>query len=218
MKLAGFDLSAKRSGKSSESVIPVISKKGKADLRLAEELLVALLVLARVVQRHPARLDRQARPFDLLQTVAGLGLSQLGLQRSHGGRRAVDLGRQHLAADLPHGLELPQVLLGALQVGLGLVAQRRELAAVEDGEHLAHLRHPALVGPDLLHPTAHLKGEVGLGGLDRPRVIKLGAAPVVLPPEHERPHAQQQRRKRDQDHLLPLHRPPLRVEKALNQI
>jgi transposase len=35
LKLAGFDLSAKRSGKSSESVIPVISKKGKADLRYA---------------------------------------------------------------------------------------------------------------------------------------------------------------------------------------
>ena len=33
LKLAGFDLSAKRSGKSSESVIPVISRKGKADLR-----------------------------------------------------------------------------------------------------------------------------------------------------------------------------------------
>jgi len=35
LKLAGFDLSAKRSGKSSESVIPVISRKGKADLRYA---------------------------------------------------------------------------------------------------------------------------------------------------------------------------------------
>jgi transposase len=35
MKLSGFDLSAKRSGKSSESVIPVISRKGKADLRFA---------------------------------------------------------------------------------------------------------------------------------------------------------------------------------------
>jgi transposase len=35
LKLAGFDLSAKRSGKSSERVIPVISKKGKADLRYA---------------------------------------------------------------------------------------------------------------------------------------------------------------------------------------
>ncbi len=35
LKLSGFDLSAKRSGKSSESVIPVISRKGKADLRFA---------------------------------------------------------------------------------------------------------------------------------------------------------------------------------------
>jgi transposase len=35
LKLAGFDLSAKRSGKSSERVVPVISKKGKADLRYA---------------------------------------------------------------------------------------------------------------------------------------------------------------------------------------
>jgi len=32
-KMAGFDLSAERSGKSSPSAIPVISKKGKADLR-----------------------------------------------------------------------------------------------------------------------------------------------------------------------------------------
>ena len=35
LKLAGLDLSAKRSGKSSESGIPVISRKGKADLRYA---------------------------------------------------------------------------------------------------------------------------------------------------------------------------------------
>jgi len=35
LKLSGFDLSAKRSGKASESVIPVISRKGKADLRFA---------------------------------------------------------------------------------------------------------------------------------------------------------------------------------------
>jgi len=35
LKMAGLDLSAKRSGKSSESVIPVISRKGKADLRYA---------------------------------------------------------------------------------------------------------------------------------------------------------------------------------------
>jgi transposase len=35
LKMAGLDLSAERSGKSSQSAIPVISKKGKADLRYA---------------------------------------------------------------------------------------------------------------------------------------------------------------------------------------
>jgi transposase len=35
LKLAGFDLSANRSGKTSQNVTPVISKKGKADLRYA---------------------------------------------------------------------------------------------------------------------------------------------------------------------------------------
>jgi len=35
LKLAGWDLSANRSGKRSEQVVPVISKKGKADLRYA---------------------------------------------------------------------------------------------------------------------------------------------------------------------------------------
>lgn len=35
VKLAGFDLSANRSGKTSQSAAPVISKKGKADLRYA---------------------------------------------------------------------------------------------------------------------------------------------------------------------------------------
>ena len=35
LKLAGFDLSAKRSGKKSEKVVPVISRRGKADLRFA---------------------------------------------------------------------------------------------------------------------------------------------------------------------------------------
>jgi len=35
LKMAGLDLSAKRSGKTSERAIPVISKKGKADLRYA---------------------------------------------------------------------------------------------------------------------------------------------------------------------------------------
>ena len=35
LKMAGLDLSAERSGKTSERAIPVISKKGKADLRYA---------------------------------------------------------------------------------------------------------------------------------------------------------------------------------------
>jgi transposase len=35
LKMAGWDLSAKRSGKKSETVTPVVSKKGKADLRYA---------------------------------------------------------------------------------------------------------------------------------------------------------------------------------------
>jgi transposase len=35
VKMAGYDLSAKRSGKRSETVVPVISKRGKADLRYA---------------------------------------------------------------------------------------------------------------------------------------------------------------------------------------
>ena len=35
LKLAGLDLSAKRIGKSSDRAVPVISKKGKADLRYA---------------------------------------------------------------------------------------------------------------------------------------------------------------------------------------
>ena len=35
LKMAGLDLSANRSGKNSDAAIPVISKKGKADLRYA---------------------------------------------------------------------------------------------------------------------------------------------------------------------------------------
>ena len=35
IRMAGFDLSAKRSGKNADSATPVISKKGKADLRYA---------------------------------------------------------------------------------------------------------------------------------------------------------------------------------------
>jgi len=35
LRLAGYDLGAKRSGNTSESAVPVISKKGKAELRYA---------------------------------------------------------------------------------------------------------------------------------------------------------------------------------------
>ena len=35
LKMAGMDLNAKRSGKKSDTVVPVISKKGRADLRYA---------------------------------------------------------------------------------------------------------------------------------------------------------------------------------------
>ena len=35
LKMAGWDLSASRSGKKSDNVVPVISKKGKGDLRYA---------------------------------------------------------------------------------------------------------------------------------------------------------------------------------------
>jgi transposase len=35
LRLAGFDLSASRSGEKSKTAVPVISKKGKADLRYA---------------------------------------------------------------------------------------------------------------------------------------------------------------------------------------
>ena len=49
LKMAGMDLSAKRSGKKSESVVPVISKKGKADLRYA---LYQAAVIASTRNRH----------------------------------------------------------------------------------------------------------------------------------------------------------------------
>jgi transposase len=49
LKLAGYDLSAERSGKSSDAAIPVISKKGKADLRYA---LYQGALIASVRDRH----------------------------------------------------------------------------------------------------------------------------------------------------------------------
>jgi transposase len=49
LKLAGFDLSATRSGKTSDSAVPVISKKGKASLRYA---LYQAAFIASVKNKH----------------------------------------------------------------------------------------------------------------------------------------------------------------------
>jgi len=49
LKMAGLDLSAERSGKSSQSAVPVISKKGKADLRYA---LYQAALIASIRDRH----------------------------------------------------------------------------------------------------------------------------------------------------------------------
>jgi len=49
LKMAGLDLSAERSGKGSERVVPVISKKGKADLRYA---LYQAALIASIRDRH----------------------------------------------------------------------------------------------------------------------------------------------------------------------
>jgi hypothetical protein len=49
LKMAGLDLSAERSGKTSASAVPVISKKGKADLRYA---LYQAALIASIRDRH----------------------------------------------------------------------------------------------------------------------------------------------------------------------
>jgi len=49
LKMAGMDLSANRSGKNSDSAIPVISKKGKADLRYA---LYQAALIASIKNQH----------------------------------------------------------------------------------------------------------------------------------------------------------------------
>jgi transposase len=49
LKMAGLDLSAERSGKTSQSAVPVISKKGKADLRYA---LYQAAMVASISDRH----------------------------------------------------------------------------------------------------------------------------------------------------------------------
>jgi transposase len=49
LKMAGFDLSAERSGNRSDAAIPVLSKKGKADLRYA---LYQAALIASIRNRH----------------------------------------------------------------------------------------------------------------------------------------------------------------------
>jgi transposase len=49
LKLAGWDLNAERSGKSAETARPVISKKGKADLRYA---LYQAALIASIKNQH----------------------------------------------------------------------------------------------------------------------------------------------------------------------
>ena len=112
----------------------------------AEKLVVALLVPARVVERHPGGLGRQTRALHVLGAQAGLGRLHLRPEGLHGGARPLDLGREHVAVDVEHRFELPQALLGPHEVGRGLVAQRRELALVENGEDLARHGRAALVG------------------------------------------------------------------------
>ena len=56
LRLAGFDLSASRSGEKSKSAIPVISKKGKADLRYA--LYQAALVASSLTRHFRAYYNR----------------------------------------------------------------------------------------------------------------------------------------------------------------
>ena len=63
LKLSGLDLSAKRSGKASESVIPVISRRGKADLRFAlyQAALIASVKNSDFVGYYTAKLRGRER-------------------------------------------------------------------------------------------------------------------------------------------------------------
>jgi transposase len=65
IRLAGFDLNANRSGKKSQTVVPVISKKGKADLRFAlyQAALIATSVTTHFrVYYHKILEGRQREP------------------------------------------------------------------------------------------------------------------------------------------------------------
>jgi len=63
LKLAGFDLCAKRSGKSSENVVPVISRRGKADLRngLYQAALIASIKNPGFIAYYTAKLRGRER-------------------------------------------------------------------------------------------------------------------------------------------------------------
>ena len=63
LKLAGWDLSANRSGKNSERSVPVISKKGKADLRygLYQAAMVASSRNQHLVQYYTDKLSQRVR-------------------------------------------------------------------------------------------------------------------------------------------------------------
>jgi transposase len=63
VKLAGFDLCAMRSGKTSESATPVISKQGKADLRYAlyQAALIASLTNSDFIAYHTNKLRGRQR-------------------------------------------------------------------------------------------------------------------------------------------------------------
>jgi transposase len=63
LRLAGFDLSAKRSGKKSATAVPVISKKGKADLRYAvyQAALIASSLTTHFAHYYPRLLEGRQR-------------------------------------------------------------------------------------------------------------------------------------------------------------
>jgi transposase len=63
LKLAGLDLCAKRSGKSSENVVPVISRRGKADLRnaLYQAALIASIKNPGFIAYYTAKLRGRER-------------------------------------------------------------------------------------------------------------------------------------------------------------
>ena len=63
LKMSGFDLCASRSGKTSDSAIPVISKQGKADLRYAlyQAALIASLTNKKFITYYTNKLKGRQR-------------------------------------------------------------------------------------------------------------------------------------------------------------